>query len=250
MKTSVIKKLVLHMCIIAAALAFAAGQARANNLFGIDVSSFQGSVNWSSAHSGGVQWAFAKATEGNYYEDAYFKGNMSNGKSAGVQMGAYHFARPDTDCVSTDANYFWNFAGGYILADGKTIFPMVDFEVYNGHDCQASYTDWMNTWSSDVQAKTSHFMHPILYSSACAGMCDVTTACTLEAWIANYNGENLYTGQPWTICTSCNYKQPGGTYWVWWQVSSTGSVPGISGNCDLDAYFSSLSHMQANDEVR
>src|SRR5215467_15495165 len=156
MKRSVIKKFVIQMSMVAAALAigFAAREARANNLFGIDVSSFQGNVDWSAAHGGGVQWAFAKATEGNYYVDAYLDRNMKTGKLRGVQMGCYHFARPDQNCVSTEANYFWNHAGQYILADGKTIFPMVDFEVFNGHACQSSYTDWFNTWSSDVQAKT------------------------------------------------------------------------------------------------
>jgi len=88
-----------------------------------------------------------------------------------------------------------------------------------------------------------------LYSSAGAGMCDVSTSCTLEAWVANYNGENLYTGDPWSCCTSCNFKSPGTHYWVWWQVSSTGSIGGVSGNCDFDAYFSTVSHMAANDLV-
>ena len=249
MKTS-ITKTSLALAALGLALAFAPGRVQANNLFGIDVSSFQGSVNWGSVHANGAQFAFAKATEGNYYQDAYFNGNMNNGKAAGMKMGAYHFARPDLNCVSTEANYFWNFAGGKILADGKTIFPVIDFEVFGGHACQNSYTDWMNTWSSDVQAKTSHFMHPILYGSAGTGMCDVSSACTLEAWVANYNGQNLYTGGPWSCCTGCNFKQPGGTYWVWWQVSSSGSIGGISGNCDFDAYFSTLSHMSANDLVR
>lgn len=153
MSTLVNRKLVKQMSRVVAALAiaFAAGQARANNLFGIDVSSFQGNVDWSAAHGGGVQFAFAKATEGNYYVDAYLDRNMKTGKLRGIKMGAYHFARPDLDCVSTEANYFWSHAGGYILADGKTIFPVIDFEVFNGHSCQNSYTDWMNTWSDDVK---------------------------------------------------------------------------------------------------
>ena len=226
------------------------GSAQANNLFGIDVSSYQGSINWSSVYANGARFAFAKATEGNYYRDAYFNSNMTNGKNAGLKMGAYDFARPDQHCVSVESDYFWNFAGGKIIADGKTIFPVIDFEVFGGHQCQPSYTAWMNTWSSYVQGKTSAYMHPIMYASACTGMCDVTTACTLEAWVANYNGQNLYTGHPWTSCTSCNYKQPGGQYWVWWQVSSTGSIGGVSGNCDFDAYFSTVSHMVANDLVR
>src|SRR5215469_2154281 len=101
-------KSLIKIPIAAAALATAlvCQSAQANNLFGIDVSSYQGSINWSTVHSQGAQYAFAKATEGNYYEDADFKNNMNNGKNAGVQMGAYHFARPDLNCVSTEANYF------------------------------------------------------------------------------------------------------------------------------------------------
>src|SRR5215469_10352780 len=139
------------IAILGAALGVAAlaTPSMANNLFGIDVSSYQGSINWSSVHANGCQFAFAKATEGNYYHDAYFAGNMNNGKAAGVQMGAYHFCRPDLNTYTTEGNYFWADAGGYIKSDGKSIFPMLDFETFNGHVGTANYTAWMNGWSSN-----------------------------------------------------------------------------------------------------
>src|SRR5206468_3058936 len=139
--------------VAALALASACQNAHANNLFGIDVSSYQGSINWGSVHSCGAQYAFAKATEGVYYQDAYFNGNMNNGKAAGMQMGAYHFARPDLYCANSEADYFWNFAGGKIVADGLSVYPMVDFEVFNGHACYGNYTAWFNAWSSRVKSK-------------------------------------------------------------------------------------------------
>jgi lysozyme len=226
----------------ALALTFAAGNVQATNLLGIDVSNYQGSPNWGSVAGCGVHYAFAKATEGTYYQDSTFNANMNNGKAAGLQMGAYHFARPDTTCPSSQVNYFWSFAGGKITADGKSLFPMVDFETYNGHPCESTYTAWFNDWSVDIKAKTSHFIHPVIYSSAGSGMCDLSTACTLSAWVANYNGENLYTGNPWSCCTSCNYVSPGTqNNWTYWQVSSGGAICGISGNVDLDAYPLSLS---------
>jgi lysozyme len=235
-------KVSIKLALTASILGLGLGSAQANNLFGIDVSSYQGAPNWGSVHANGAQYAFAKATEGNYYQDARFASNMSNGKAAGMQMGAYDFARPDLLCVSTEANYFWSFAGGKIIADGHSLYPVVDFEVFNGHACQSSYTAWMNQWSTDVKAKTSHFLHPVLYSSAGTGMCDMSTACTLSAWVANYNGLNLYTGHPWTCCTGCNYVAPGtGNNWTYWQVSSSGAIGGISGNVDFDAYPLSLS---------
>jgi lysozyme len=250
MKTSVRSNAVKTSVGMVAALALALGaeRAQANNLFGIDVSHYQGSPNWSSVHSCGVQYAFTKATEGTYYQDASFNFNMANGKAANVQMGAYDFARPDLYSPATEANYFWNFAGGKIIADGKSLYPMVDFEVFNGHVGAGNYTAWFNSWSSTVKGKTSHFLHPVIYCSAGTGACDLIEydqpgGIYLSAWIANYNGQNLYTGQPWTCCTCCNAWVQGcaAGNWTYWQVSSTGQICGISGNTDFDAYPLSLS---------
>lgn len=254
MKTMRMKNTLLKTGVTAAAMAaaLACQQAQANNLFGIDVSSYQGSINWSDVHGNGADYAFAKATEGNYYEDADFKANMVNGKAAGLQMGAYHFARPDIDCPSTDANYFWSFAGGYITADGKSIYPMLDFETFGGYDCESDYTAWMNAWANDVKAKTSNFLHPVIYCSACSGACDLieydlSGGIELSAWIADYDGENLYTGNPWGSCDCCNAWVTGcGTgNWTYWQVSSTGSIGGVSGDCDFDAYAGTLADLKS-----
>ena len=226
------------MIAAALALAFVPGRAQAN-ILGIDVSAYQGgSINWTSVHNGGVKFAFCRAVTGyDYSEDSTYPGNMTRGKAAGVYMGAYQFSHLYANTPSEEATYFWNYAGGYIKADNKSLDPMIDFEVFSGHDGASSYTAWFNAWSSDVKAKTSSFMHPVIYASVCNGMCDLTTACTLSQWAADYNGENLYTGQPWTTCKSCNYADPGGSAdWTYWQVSDTGSIPGISGNVDLDAY--------------
>ena len=231
----------------AVALAFGSSNADAARILGIDVSSFQGHPTWSSVHSDGVVFAFAKATEGNYYHDADYTYNMSNGKAAGVQMGAYDFARPDLISANTEADYFWAFAGGYITTDGKSIYPMVDFETLNGHVGYTSYIAWFNAWSARVKTKKTTFMHPVLYASAGTGMCDLTTACTLSEWVANYNGQNLYTGNPWSCCSCCNYVSPcTSNGWTYWQVSSTGAISGISGNVDLDAYPLDLPSLIAN----
>ena len=235
------KKSVQTPAIIAAALAmaFVPGRAQANNILGIDVSAYQGgSINWTSVKGSGVDFAFARATTGyDYSEDSTYPGNMSRGKAAGVYMGAYEFSHLYANTPAQEATYFWNYAGGYIKADNKSLDPMVDFEVFSGHDGASSYTAWFNDWSADVKAKTSSFMHPVIYASICSGMCDLTTACTLSQWAASYNGENLYTGHPWNTCLSCNYVDPGtGNGWTYWQVSDTGRISGISGNVDLDAY--------------
>lgn len=232
--------------IVAAVALFGATEARANNtthsLFGIDVSHYQGYISWSSVSANGAAWAYAQATAGTATTDADFAGNMSRGKGY-IQMGAYHFAYPSEGCPSLQASHFWSVAGGQIKADGKSIMPMVDDEEFSGVGCsEGSYTTWYNDWSADLKTHTSLTLRPIIYTSACA--CSVTSAITLSAWIANYNGENLYTGNPWNECTSCNVWG-GSNSWTMWQVSSTGSIGGVSGNCDFDAYNGTLSELKS-----
>jgi lysozyme len=237
----------LTLLIAAIAVTFGTSRAFANNtthsLFGIDVSNFQGYVTWSSVKADGADFAFAKATEGATFTDADFSGNMTRGKGAGMQMGAYHFARPENNCVSPESNHFWAVAGGKITADGKSLFPTLDLEVFSGHSCQSSYTAWCNQWAADVKGKTANFLHPVLYISAC-NACNVGSSITLSAWIACYNGQNLYTGNPWSTCTSCNVWG-GSNAWTYWQVSSSGRIGGVSGNCDFDAYNGTLAELKS-----
>jgi lysozyme len=233
------------------ALAFTGMQANANNtthsLLGVDVSSYQGYVTWSSVYGDGVRFAFARASEGTASNDSDFGGNMSRGKGAGVKMGGYHFAYPAEGCPSVQASHFWSRAGGYITADGKSVMPMVDCEEFTGVGCsEGSYTTWYNDWSADLKTHTSLTLRPVIYVSACNASHLSTGISGLGAWIADYNGENLYTGNPWTTCcgdcrwgsTSCNNNT-----WTYWQVSSSGSISGISGNVDLDAYNGTLSEL-------
>src|SRR5689334_12848748 len=73
------------MTLIAAVALVGTLAARANNttrsLLGIDVSHYDGSINWTSVYGDGVRWAYAKATEGTGLTDAYYNGNMNNGKA-------------------------------------------------------------------------------------------------------------------------------------------------------------------------
>jgi lysozyme len=223
----------------------------AENILGIDVSAYQGSLSqtdWDDIKSNGANFAFCRATTGyEYSEDSTYPNNMAYGKNAGLQMGAYEFSHLYANTPSQEATYFWNYAGGQIKADGKSIDPMIDFEVFDGaYGYGDNYTGWFNQWSTDIKGKTSSFMHPVIYASICSGMCDLTTSCTLSQWAASYNTENLFTGGPWNECTGCNYVDPDtGNGWTYWQVSDTGKIGGISGDVDFDAYPLSAADLKA-----
>jgi lysozyme len=245
MKRSTLVKYAL--AIVASAAVLGTTEVRANNtthsLLGIDVSSFQGSVNWTSVKGDGVAFAFARCTEGTASVDSDFSGNVTRGKSAGLQMGAYHFAYPAEGCPSLQASHFWANAGSKISStDGKTIEPMVDCEEFTGIGCaEGTYTTWYNDWKNDLLTHTSIPLRPVIYVSAC-NACHLSSSISMGAWIADYNGQNLYTGNPWSTCTSCNVWGSSNA-WTYWQVSSTGSISGISGNVDLDAYNGTLSEL-------
>ena len=85
-------------------------------------------------------------------DDANFVANMNNGKAAGVYMAAYHYAFPADSTPEVQADYFWNLAGPYIKADGKSLMPMLDMEVWEGHLGATSYTNWANKWCNRVIA--------------------------------------------------------------------------------------------------
>src|SRR3989344_2579701 len=85
---------------------------------GVDVSHWQGSINWQNVYSAGQRFSFAKATEGTSFTDSQFSTNMVNGKNAGMLMGAYHFARPDVNSdAAAEARYFVTQAKPYLNID-------------------------------------------------------------------------------------------------------------------------------------
>jgi lysozyme len=72
---------------------------------GIDVSHFQGQVDWQAVHDAGNSFAFAKATDGISMVDPTFQTNIAGMKAAQIFAGAYHFFHADVDPVA-QANHF------------------------------------------------------------------------------------------------------------------------------------------------
>ncbi|HYV27762.1 MAG TPA: GH25 family lysozyme, partial [Candidatus Eisenbacteria bacterium] len=139
---------------------------------GIDVSDFQSSsLDWNTIKGFGVSFAWSKATEGTSFTATTFPGNMSNGKAAGVVMGAYHYAHPELNTASVEADHFWAVAKNYIIADGLSLMPMLDIEgnANNGHVGATSLSDWINQWCTDVvqdAANAGVTIKPCIYISS------------------------------------------------------------------------------------
>src|ERR1051326_5852415 len=250
-----------HVAVLFTALGILLGIecARAQRPLGIDVSDYQGtSINWTSVKGAGYVFAWTKATEGasgQYVSQASFTLNESNGKTAGVYMGAYHYAHPERNTPAAEASYFWSVAGNYIKTDGLTLVPMLDIEgsAFSGHVGANSLSEWINLWCSNIvqnAANAGTVTKPAIYISACnAGNLDGTVA-QWPSDIANYGsvngGNNPQTGTPWSACAGNDVWGAG--VWHFWQYESQGlQVPGITGtNLDHDVFNGTLAALIQN----
>lgn len=118
---------------------------------GLDVSSWQGSVNWTDVKNKGARFAYVKATEGTSYRNPYFGAQYGGATSAGLFRGAYHFAAPSVSDGATQAQFFVNNGGGW-SADGVTMPPTLDIEdnPYGGTDkCYGMTPSQLTTWVRD-----------------------------------------------------------------------------------------------------
>ena len=106
----------------------------ANGIPGIDVSHYQGVVDWAAVAASGEQFAFAKATEGVSVADLYFHDNWAGIKSAGLLRGAYHFFHPDQNAPTQAQSFLAKLTaanGSPLLAPGD-LPATLDLEITGG----------------------------------------------------------------------------------------------------------------------
>lgn len=97
-------------------------------VFGVDVSTYQGLVDWQVLAEQGVDFAFIKATEGSGLRDRRFAENWAGAAEAGVRAGAYHFFSYDSP-GETQAE---NFIAAVPVTEGA-LPPVVDLEFYGDY---------------------------------------------------------------------------------------------------------------------
>ncbi|GAB2829040.1 lysozyme [Streptomyces daliensis] len=186
---------------------------------GVDVSSHQGNVNWSSLWSSGVKWAYVKATEGTSYKNPYFTQQYNGSYNIGMIRGAYHFALPNNSSGASQANYFATNGGGW-SKDGKTLPGVLDIE-YNpyGATCyglsQSAMVSWIRDFTTTYKARTGR--DAVIYTttnwwSQCTGN-NSSFGSTNPLWIARY------ASSPGTL-------PAGWGFYTFWQYTSSGPIVG------------------------
>ena len=199
---------------------------------GMDVSGYQGEVDWDAARADDAQFAYVKATEGTTFQNANYKPQYDGAAGAGILHGAYHFALPDRDPAADQAAYFVAHGGSW-TADGKTLPPMLDIEdnPYGDQCYGLSTTDmtaWVKAFSDTVHAKTGRF--PTIYTSTrwwkeCTG--DAAGFGANPLFVAHYEDDPGPMPASWTTQT-------------FWQFSDEGKLPG-----DQDVYAGTQAQLES-----
>lgn len=186
---------------------------------GIDVSAWQGDINW-AAVAPHIKFSYAKATEGTYYRNPDFSNQYTGPYDYGLIRGAYHFAIPDNSSGQAQANFFASHGGNW-SDDGQTLPGALDIE-YNpyGSECygltQSQMVSWLWNFVRQYAYRTSRY--PVFYSTT-----DWWSTCT-----GNYGGFAKYVPL-WIANYSASHGGPlprGWGFYTFWQYSDAGSQPG------------------------
>ncbi|TDC20445.1 lysozyme [Streptomyces sp. 8K308] len=200
---------------------------------GVDVSSHQGNVAWSTLWNAGNRFAYVKATEGTSYRNPYFAQQYNGSYNVGMIRGAYHFALPNNSSGAAQANYFVDNGGGW-SRDGRTLPGVLDME-YNpyGATCyglsQSAMVNWIRDFSNTYRARTGRDV--VIYTSTswwttCTGNSSAFGS-TNPLWVARY------ASSPGTL-------PAGWGFYTFWQYTSTGPTVG-----DHNVFNGAMDRLQA-----
>ena len=202
--------------------------------YGIDVSKYNGSIDWKKVKKDGIEYAMIRVGYRSYgadsklYKDPKFDENVKGALNAGIKVGVYFYSQAIT---RAEANEEADFVVDQIRKYNITLPVAIDFEyastssgatgrLYNANLSKKNATNVCKRFCSSVKAEG---YVPMVYANK-SMLLNHLNADELSdrymIWISNYTTETSYTG----------------AYSVW-QYSSKGSVDGVSGNVDCNFWY-------------
>lgn len=195
---------------------------------GIDVSKWNGTIDWKSVKKAGIEFAFIRTSyrgtsTGSLAKDPTADTNMKNAAAAGVKIGAYIFSQAITTAEAVqEAEYLINTVKGYNIT-----MPLVfDFEYYdsgrlsNKKLSRRAQTDICLAFCDKVKAAG---YTPLVYANKSMLSSDLYASeisAKAPVWLAHYTTKTDYSGD-----------------YDFWQYTSSGKVSGISGNVDMNFWY-------------
>lgn len=200
-----------------------------DNHFGIDVSSHQGRIDWETV-SNYIDYAIIRCGFGSdysTYDDQYWEYNASECERLGIPYGVYLYSYAENDSeADSEANHVLR-----LLGDHHPSLP-----VY--YDLEDNNTVGKQT-NAQIESQTNIFCNKL----SAAGF-DVGVYANLNWWNNRLTSNSYDRFHKW-IAAYGNFNL---LSWEIWQYSSSGSVPGISGNVDLNYSRESVQRIPVTDD--
>lgn len=215
--------LLLLCCLVPLSMGTAAQAAAEESYRGIDVSQWQGSIDFAQVRADGIEVVYIRSSEGDDYTDPYFRRNYDNAKAQGLKVGFYHYLTArNTRQAEEQARYFLSVVGG-LEFEGRLA---MDFEYLTGLSRE------------EINAIALAFMETL----SAAGEEGVVYA---DSWNARTVFDSRLEKYPLWVAQYSAAAQPdlSGSVWSSWagfQYSDVGRVSGITGNVDLDTFTSRM----------
>jgi lysozyme len=228
------------LALAGAALAAAPGRARAQpddawtqrcadraTLRGIDVSKWQGEIDWRAVRGAGIRFAYIRVSDGLEAPDPLFARNWEDARLAGVTRGAYQYFRPEED-PEEQADLLLEATGAPRRGD---LPPALDVEVADGVE-PAELVRRIERWVRRVRRAAGS--DPVVYTSALTWSALTENSerfRRLPLWVAHHDVDCPNTPGPWRR-------------WTFHQRSAGAEVAGITGPVDENAFFGSSARLR------
>jgi len=197
---------------------------------GIDLSSWNGTIDFKKVADAGVKYAWIKVSEGTTHVNPKHEKKFEDARKEDIIVGAYHFGRPDTS--PNDPNDWEKEADNFLKRLDKVglecgdLIPVLDVEKGMKTDDNHN-VEWCLKWLDKVGRETK--TRPVIYTARWAWQLYIMKAnedeqnklASYPVWLASYNG-------------GIEPKRKTGLWDKWdiWQWTGSGKVPGIKGKCD------------------
>lgn len=185
-------------------------------LKGIDVSKYQGNIDWAAVRNSGIEFAMLRGGYGRYntQKDGKFEQNYNGAKSVGMPIGAYHYSyATSVAAAEQEADFCLSY-----LAGKSFEYPIIiDVEEKRQSNLgKAALTQVVDAFCSKI-ANAGYLVGIYASKSFFQNYLDMNILGKYEVWVAQW-------------ASACTYS---GEYGLW-QYTSDGSVPGIAGRIDMN----------------
>lgn len=193
-----------------------------NTLVGIDVSKYQGDIDWQKVKDAGVEFAIIRLGYRYFYDeplslDPYFQKNIEGASKVGIKIGLYFYSYAKNEKDATqEANFVLDNIKGYNI-EMPIAFDWESFNYFNAG--QMNLFDLRGASNAFLKTIKDAGYTPVHYASK-SYLEYIWLPIDYDIWLAHYTKETSYKGD-----------------YVMWQLSSNGKVDGINNYVDINVYY-------------